>query len=533
MNSVKRLKLSQRDQASLFVLMLLFIFLFVFPKITTAQVCPGPFCPTTTTTQPSRTTTTMQPSGGATTTTICTPQPGLICPSTTTTTCCCPCTTTTTYPGTTCSCRRCTSNNICQYTTLHDRNCPCIDTCYTDGGPCSVTPTTTTTQPSVTTTTVHKTTTTTHPTTTTSTSTTTTTSTSTTTSTTTTSTTTTTTIPPCGNNFIDPGEQCELPSTTNNPFCPQLPNGCSDKKTGTRDAFGNCNPNCQCVSDPISYVCIKDSCGAECAADADCPNKCVDNVRYYSGDCESDCTCSYSTKDCDDYDKWITTTNKRWVTCMDDKCKTCEQVKMQFKDYSCFPSGCYYTFTQEYWAETGARTTIVCPSGSYCLDGICIPPPPCSGDVELNADIEVCPGKFFYALASELTHCDKKKVYFKLDSCDGAILASCILKNGECERRIRLKELGAQTVVACIDKNGDGDFNDAGEQDLLIFNVNCNNCVFVRCPTSLECKQCYMCKDPIGTINYVNSYFANMCLNPDQPCEYSCVVGYCRIKRCS
>jgi cysteine-rich repeat protein len=76
----------------------------------------------------------------------------------------------------------------------------------------------------------------------------------------------------CGNNVIEQGETCELPDTTNNQNCSQSTAQCATgNKTQTRDAFGNCDGACGCISDNFSEpVCVKDSCNAVCAVDADC-----------------------------------------------------------------------------------------------------------------------------------------------------------------------------------------------------------------------------------------------------------------------
>jgi hypothetical protein len=75
----------------------------------------------------------------------------------------------------------------------------------------------------------------------------------------------------CGNNIVDPGETCELPNTTNNILCPQSTSRCLGNKLQTRDASGNCNGTCGCVEDNWSNpVCVKGTCEAGCAVDADC-----------------------------------------------------------------------------------------------------------------------------------------------------------------------------------------------------------------------------------------------------------------------
>ncbi len=78
--------------------------------------------------------------------------------------------------------------------------------------------------------------------------------------------------PYCGDGNIDPGEECELPVTSDNSYCDQQPTTqCVGNKTASRDSLGDCDSECGCVLDPFGPpVCIKDSCGAECDSDDDC-----------------------------------------------------------------------------------------------------------------------------------------------------------------------------------------------------------------------------------------------------------------------
>jgi len=82
----------------------------------------------------------------------------------------------------------------------------------------------------------------------------------------------------CGDGVVNnlPFEICELPNTLNNLLCSQTMQNCdSMNRTGTRDAYGNCDAFCGCVPDSFTYNCVKGSCGAECAVDPDCgPDTC-------------------------------------------------------------------------------------------------------------------------------------------------------------------------------------------------------------------------------------------------------------------
>lgn len=131
----------------------------------------------------------------------------------------------------------------------------------------------------------------------------------------------------CGDNIVEPPEECELPNTNNNPFCTQTTTDCLGKKLGQRDAYGNCDSLCGCIDDPFKHSCVLGQCGAECDDIEDCQNKCVNDVRYYSGNCLDSCECSYTTEDC----------NK------DDGCYAYENGCEQ-RDYFCVVDGCQYNF---------------------------------------------------------------------------------------------------------------------------------------------------------------------------------------------
>ena len=358
---------------------------------------------------------------------------------------------------------------------------------------------------------------------------------------------------PCGTcKYCSGGSCANSPTTTScgteTAFCP--PDKCiglthynypsTDSCTKYCDGSGSCE-SCAPKCTPTTEECNPSGCcDATCSAsagcglnknNANCQDHCEGNVRYHDGICQPGCSCSYSSEDCDSYDRWVTTFEKRWVRCEKDKCKECEQYKREFRDYYCSPSECKYTVTSVEWTDTGRIRVIVCPPGTYCQDGDCVHPPECGGELEIvPSDLQICPGKRYSVYAKGLSYCDGKRVYFKLDSCDGLRLGYCRIKNGECKTNIRLKELGTPTVFACVDINGDGDFADQGEQDSVVFNVNCNNCNTNECTTWAGCKRCYMCGGQCTS--HVNQYFKNICLNPGQLCTYSCVVGFCGRTEC-
>ncbi|MBU1198278.1 MAG: DUF4215 domain-containing protein [Nanoarchaeota archaeon] len=98
-------------------------------------------------------------------------------------------------------------------------------------------------------------------------------------------------IPPkCGNGVLETGEECESPSTYDNHYCPQTKETCSGKKLGVRDDWGFCNSGCDCSQDSYSYSCVKDKCNAVCGSNADCN----DNNPATIDVCKNDCLCEYT-----------------------------------------------------------------------------------------------------------------------------------------------------------------------------------------------------------------------------------------------
>ena len=97
--------------------------------------------------------------------------------------------------------------------------------------------------------------------------------------------------PTCGDGEVGQGEECELPGTDNNQYCNQTTQECEGNKTQTRDAYGGCDAECGCVEDPWSEpVCVKDTCNAGCAEDADCD----DQNEHTTDTCNLDsCQCEH------------------------------------------------------------------------------------------------------------------------------------------------------------------------------------------------------------------------------------------------
>ena len=290
----------------------------------------------------------------------------------------------------------------------------------------------------------------------------------------------------------------------------------------------SCNPK-GCVGGICSGCNLL--CGAGCENSFGCVNHCEGNVRYYDGSCSlTYCSCSFKNEDCSAKNGWYDTGNSRWSTCQDDACKLCQQKEKEHRTYTCSPSGCSYTVDGEEWFNTGYRKVIVCPTGTYCSNGECVKKE-CKGNIDITvSNLQFCPTVYYRFTANGVAMCYNKIVTFREGSCDGMILGRCTLGTSQtCNVNIKFSDVGTPTVFACLDKNGDGDYNDAGEQDSITVNVNCNNCLFTSCPG--VCHRCYKCSGPCKT--FVNAYSENICLNPDQLCGYSCVVGLCGAAKCN
>ena len=89
--------------------------------------------------------------------------------------------------------------------------------------------------------------------------------------------------------------------------------------------------------------------------------------------------------------------------------------------------------------------------------------PICSGNISLNITPSiVASSAITRAYVSGLQYCEEKNVTIRKDSCNGEI--ACVAKaNENCQFTVPSIE-GNYTYFACVDKNNDNDYNDAGEQ---------------------------------------------------------------------
>jgi hypothetical protein len=276
----------------------------------------------------------------------------------------------------------------------------------------------------------------------------------------------------------------------------------------------SCNPF-KCVGSSCSNVCSK-TCGAECETSGDCANKCVQDVRYFNGKCASDCSCQFSTENCNDKNGWFNTTLKRQVKCDDNACQYCNQVKQQFRDYFCAPNNCNFIITNERWV-TVSRAPAACCRGTL--------------DLQILAK-DPCPGVVNTIKAFGLSGCVGKTVYLKEGTdCTGKTLAVCVAGTS-CYLKYNITEIGAHKIMACVDINGNGNFNDPGETKASDIEINCNACRFTsECIKTGACTWCANCGSG-SNIRMVNPFHANKCLNPTESCKYSCEIGFCGATSC-
>jgi hypothetical protein len=173
-------------------------------------------------------------------------------------------------------------------------------------------------------------------------------------------------LPPC-NNYTN-STICEADSR-----CDWCASCSGNQYSGGSDRCvdaGTCNHFCEFYPTPF--------CGATCEQNSDCPNYCNNNMLYHDGNCGSGCSCSYSSENCDSQDGWYNTTITQWVNAT--QCMEKQQLKQEYRDYSCNPSGCLYNVVNATWADTG--NTRNKQNGTSCDDGLwCTNPDTCTAGV--------------------------------------------------------------------------------------------------------------------------------------------------------
>jgi hypothetical protein len=140
-----------------------------------------------------------------------------------------------------------------------------------------------------------------------------------------------------------------------------------------------------------------------------------------------------------------------------------QTINVQFQMYDCT-----HTQTVELWAGE-----VKLDSKSVTVQLASQPTTACEGSISLN--LQPNPA-FTYstitATASGLTNCQGKTIYIRKNSCTGEQVASCTSSSTGCSTTFSgPTQDGDYYYYACIDKNGDGDFDDTGEYSRIPLTV--------------------------------------------------------------
>jgi hypothetical protein len=118
---------------------------------------------------------------------------------------------------------------------------------------------------------------------------------------------------------------------------------------------------------------------------------------------------------------------------------------------------------------------------------------PCSGTISLSLSPNpVYTSGAVTPTASGLSSCNGKTVSFRKDSCSGAQVSSCTASGTGCPGNNFLAPAVANsyTYYACIDKNGDGDYSDAGESGsavLIVQEAQPSTCNLISASVAANC----------------------------------------------
>jgi hypothetical protein len=92
---------------------------------------------------------------------------------------------------------------------------------------------------------------------------------------------------------------------------------------------------CQTGDETITHTCSVSDCNAECDSTHSCQNKCVDDTKYYDGNCLSSCECSWTTENCDNQDGCYA-----------------YNTGCEMRDYYCNPGTCDYIYSNRHIDST-------------------------------------------------------------------------------------------------------------------------------------------------------------------------------------
>jgi parallel beta-helix repeat protein len=290
----------------------------------------------------------------------------------------------------------------------------------------------------------------------------------------------------------------------NNPFtwdyADDVPNECSALDACTQN---QCQYQHQCHDNDANDGVDGNLCGAECDQDIDCQNKCVGDVRYYSGTCDliSSCNCSYSTEDCNNQDGWVDTGNTQWVD--DTDCTEKEQKEQAYSDYYCSESpsvACYHSNTSTQWVDTGNTRNKAdeTPCGDEvcdaCYSGVCTAQ---TGETGVG-----CTDDCYDCNAGSCTATTEEDDGSCADDCDSCVSGTCTVRSPNDNTEVVTTcyycdgsqatsqpysgETGVGCTADCYDCDA-GSCNAMTEDNDGSCNDDCNLCVSGVCTDRATC----------------------------------------------
>jgi len=180
-----------------------------------------------------------------------------------------------------------------------------------------------------------------------------------------------------------------------------------------------------------------------------------------------------------------------WKSCCSSGCDyspSCSPVSFSFGTYYCCNSGwnsslcseCSETTTTSTTTSTTSSTTTTTSTTTSTTTTssttTTTTTPSCSGSISLSLSPNpTSPSSTVTANADNLSNCNGKTIYIKdyTGCASGVTICSCTSSSTGCSCTFTAPSSpGQYGYYACIDKNGDGDFADPGEQsDKAILNV--------------------------------------------------------------